>query len=414
MGKHTVGKLSPAKVQKLSVPGMYGDGGGLWLNVGPSGGKSWVYRFMLDGRAREMGLGALHTIGLADARERAMACRRQCLDGIDPLEARDTQKKARRLEAAKAISFRDCAAKYIAANRAAWRNEKHAYQWDATLATYAYPIIGDLPVGAIDTGHVTRVLEPIWSTKSETASRLRGRIESVLNYAATHNWRTGDNPARWRGHLTNVLPKRSKVSTVKHHAALPWREAGKFVSALDAEDGVAALALRFAILTAGRTGEVIGATWAEVDLQHTVWTVPASRMKAAREHRVPLSEGALAVLREAAKLGQEADQPIFPGAKAGKPLSNMAMLALLRRIGRGDLTAHGFRSTFRDWAAETGQPADIAEAALAHIVGDKTVAAYQRGDLLERRRKLMAAWSAFCARPESDGKVVELRQGVVA
>ncbi len=407
-------KLSPAKIKNTSASGMYGDGGGLWLNVGPTGGKSWIFRFMLDGKAREMGLGALHTISLAEAREKALACRKQCLDGVDPLEARHVKRRARQAEAAKAITFRACAAKYIAANRAAWRNEKHAYQWNATLATYVYPTIGDLPVAAIDTGHITRILEPIWSTKAETATRVRGRIEAILSYATTHDWRSGENPARWRGHLENVLPRRSKVAAVEHHAALPWRQAAKFTVALAAENGVAALALRFAILTAGRTGEVIGATWAETDLEEALWTVPGSRMKAAREHRVPLSDGALAVLREAAKLGMEADQPIFPSARKGKPLSNMAMLVLLRRMKRGDLTTHGFRSTFRDWAAETGQPADIAEAALAHVVGDKTVAAYQRGDLLVRRRKLMAAWAVFCGRPEAEGSVVELRQGAVA
>ncbi len=409
-----INKLSPAKVQKVATAGMYGDGGGLWLNVGPTGGKSWIYRFMLDGKAREMGLGALHTISLAEARERALACRKQLLDGIDPLDARDARKKARKAEAAKAVTFKACAAKYIAANKAGWRNDKHAAQWDATLAAYVYPVIGDLSVAAVDTGHVTRILEPIWATKAETAARVRGRIEAVLSYATTHNWRAGENPARWRGHLENVLPKRSRVTQVAHHAALPWQEIAGFAKSLEVENGAAALALRFTILTAGRTGEVIGATWAEIDLHHAVWTVPGSRMKAGREHRVPLSEGALAVLREAAKLGQGADHYVFAGGRAGKPLSNMAMLVLLRRMGRGDLTAHGFRSTFRDWAAETGQPNDIAEAALAHAVGSKVQAAYQRGDLLDRRRKLMAAWNVFCTRPASNANVVEMRQGVGA
>ena len=417
-----VEKLSSAAVKNANRPGMYGDGGGLWLHVGPNAldengkptktGKSWIFRFMLDGKAREMGLGPLHTIGLSEARDRAQACRKALLEGLDPLEAKHAKRKARKLEAAKAITFKDCAGKYIGANKAGWRNEKHADQWENTLTTYVYPLVGGLAVSEIDTGHVTRVLEPIWTTKSETASRVRGRIESVLSYATTHGWRAGENPARWRGHLENVLPKKSKVAKVEHHAALPWRESGAFMKALAAEHGTAALAFRFAILTAARTGEVIGARWSEVDLQHAVWTIPGERMKAGVEHRVPLSADALALLQEAAKLRVDDVDFVFPGGKKDKPLSNMALLMTLRRMKREDLTAHGFRSTFRDWAAETGQPADIAEAALAHTVGDKTVAAYQRGDLLDRRRKLMEAWAAFCSRiPVKDGSnVTDLRQ----
>jgi integrase len=357
-----------------------------------------------------MGLGPLHTIGLAEARKRAQEARRLVLDGIDPLAAKQSKQRQQKLETAKAVTFQDCAARYIAAYRAGWRNAKHAAQWDATLATYAYPVIGGLPVSAVEISHVTKILEPIWVTKTETATRIRGRIEAVLDYARTHRWREGENPARWRGHLENVLPKRSKVRKVKHHAALPWREIAKFMVDLEKQEGIAAMALRFAILTAARTGEVIGAHWSEIDLNQAVWTVPAERMKAGREHRVPLSEAALVVLRVAEKQRTSSDAGtfVFPGSKEGKPLSNMAMLSLLRRMERDDLTARGFRSTFRDWAAETGQPADIVEAALAHVVGNKTVAAYQRGDLLERRRRLVAAWAAFCARPHSDDAVVEL------
>jgi integrase len=392
---------------------MYGDGGGLWLHIGPTGGRSWLFRYTLNGRAREMGLGPAHTIGQAEARERARAARHLCLDGIDPLDRRHAERDARRLAAASTITFKDCAAKYIAANRAGWRNTKHAAQWDATLETYAYPTIGALPVGAIDTGHVTRVLEAIWVAKPETASRVRGRIEAVLDYAATHRWRSGENPARWRGHLENVLPRRSKVAKVAHHAALPWREVAAFMGTLRGQESTAALALRFAILTAGRTKEVLEAPWREIDTTHAVWVIPAERMKAEREHRVPLAEPALAVLREAAKLRGDAapDAPVFPGRRAGQPLSNMALLMLLRRMGRDDLTAHGFRSTFRDWAAETGKPADIAEAALAHTLGSKTQLAYQRGDLLDRRRRLMDQWAAFCGRaaPAGGAEVVSLR-----
>ncbi len=416
-------KLSPIKVRRLKAPGMYGDGRGLWLHVGPSAvdsadplaGKSWIFRYMLRGTAREMGLGPLHTIGLAEARRRAQAARHLCLDGIDPLDQKNGKKARDALVTAKAVTFKACAAKYIASNRAGWRNARHAAQWDTTLAAYVYPVIGQLPVGAIDTGHVTKILEPIWNLKTETASRVRGRVEAVLDYAKTHGWREGENPARWRGHLENVLPARSKVARVAHFCALPWREIGGFMADLERQDGVAALALRFAITTAARTGETIGATWAEIDMQAAVWTVPAERTKAAREHRVPLSDAALAVLRAVAPLRDDrAGGFVFPGQRRGTPLSDMAMLVLLRRR-RTDLTVHGFRSCFRDWAAETGQPSDIAEAALAHALGGKTQLAYQRGDLLERRRKLMAAWATFCGRPvlASGGEVVELRAAVV-
>jgi integrase len=407
-----VEKLSPTKVQKVTKPGLYGDGAGLWLHVGPTGGKSWVYRFMLDGTAREMGLGPLHTVGLAEARRLAAQCRRQRFAGVDPLAARRQATAARRARAAKAITFKNCAAQYIAANRAAWRNAKHGAQWGATLATYAYPVIGDLSVADVDTGHVTRILETIWTEKPETASRVRGRIEAVLDYAGTHRWREGENPARWRGHLEDVLPDRSKVRKAEHHAALPWSEIGVFMADLERQEGVGALALRFAILTAARTGEVIGARWAEIDMQAAIWTVPEERTKAAREHRVPIAEGALAVLREAAGLRQAGDPFVFPGAKKGKSLSNMAMLALLRRMGRGDFTSHGFRSTFRDWSAETtGYQREVVEAALAHAIPDKVEAAYRRGDLFEKRLRLMGEWAEFCGRtaPVVTGQVLALR-----
>lgn len=272
-------------------------------------------------------------------------------------------------------------------------------------------MLGDLPVADVDTGAVMRILEPIWREKAETASRLRGRIESILDYAKARGWRDGENPARWRGHVANMLPKRSKVQPVEHHAALPWREIGGFMAGLADQAGLGALALRFTILTAARTGEAIEARWPEIDMVAGVWTVPAARMKAGREHRVPLSDAALAILREVAPLRDDARGGwIFPGARAGRPLSNMAFLMLLRRMGRGDLTAHGFRSAFRDWAAETGQPSDVAEAALAHTLGSKVQAAYQRGDLLERRRRLIADWAGFCTRPSTEGEVVPLRR----
>jgi integrase len=405
-----IGKLSPAKVRSETKPGIYGDGGGLWLNVSTAGTKSWLYRYMLNGKAREMGLGPLHTIGLAEARERARAARHLCLDGIDPIDAKHTDRENKRLAAASAVTFQAAAHAYIAANKAGWRNAKHAAQWDSTLAAYVYPTIGALPVGEINTGHVTKVLEPIWSEKTETASRVRGRIEAVLDFAKVHRWRSGENPARWKGHIENVLPKRSKVRAVVHHAALPWTEIGALMDRLAEQVSVAALALRFTILTASRSGEALGARWSEIDQQYAVWTVPAERMKAGREHRVPLSNAALAVLCEAATLSDGmGDVFVFPGRKAGLPLSNQSLRDVLHRMSRGDLTPHGFRSTFRDWASETGQPADIAEAALAHTLGTKTVLAYQRGDLLERRRRQMEGWARFCAGQGGGGEVVTLR-----
>jgi integrase len=405
-------KLSPASVTKTTTPGLHGDGAGLWLHVGPHAGektgKSWIFRFTMAGKAHEMGLGPLHTIGLAKARQLARECREMRLAGVNPLEARNDRRAGAKLDAAKAITFKTCADNYIRAHRAGWRNAKHAAQWAATLATYAYPIVGDLPVAAINTGHVTHILEPIWAAKPETAGRLRGRVEAVLDYARTHGWRDGENPARWKNHLENVLPKLSSVKRVEHHAALPWGEMAVFMRELAERNGIGALALRFAILTACRTGEAIGAWWSEIDPDAAVWTLPEARTKSARQHRIPLSEGALNVLREAAALRDAplADGFVFPGAKPGKPLGDTALLDTLAQMGRRDITPHGFRSTFRDWCAETGQAADVAEAALAHLAGDKTVVAYQRGDLLARRARLMQAWADFVL--GNRGAVVQL------
>ncbi|SRR6476469_5774438 len=410
----TIGRLTALKVEKAKRPGMYADGGGLYLRVTEDGTKNWVYRFMLSGRPRWMGMGPLHTIGLADARNRAAACRRQRHDGIDPIEARRAGRQQARLASAKAITFKECASKYIAANRAGWRNAKHAAQWEATLATYAEPIIGALPVQAIDMTLVLKVIEPIWTTKPETAGRLRGRIESILDWARVRGYCEGENPARWRGHLDKVLPARSKVRKVEHHAALPYAALSGFLIGLREQEGIAASALEFTILTAARTGETLGARWSEIDLLDKVWTVPAARMKAGRDHRVPLSARALAILGEmrALRLVSAADAFVFPGGKPGRPLSNMAFLMLLRRMGRDDLTAHGFRSSFRDWAAErTNFPAEVAEMALAHAVSDKTIAAYNRSDLFERRKRLMAQWASFCMTPEQgQGNVAPIRK----
>ena len=398
---HVIGKLTALKVDKASRPGMYGDGGGLYLRVTDDGAKNWVFRFMLNGRARWMGMGPLHTINLAEARKRAGEHRLRRHDGIDPIDARRAERLKARLEAAKAVTFTECAESYIKAHRAGWRNGKHAAQWKATLATYAEPIIGKLSVQAIDTALVLKVLEPIWTAKPETAGRVRGRIESIIDWATARGYRQGENPARWRGHLDKLLPARSKVRRVEHHAALPYAELPDFLRSLREHAGIAARALEFAILTAARTGEVIGARWSEMDLLEKTWTLPAARMKSGRKHRVPLSAPALAILKEMQAHRHPDDAFVFPGAKPGRPLSNMAFLMLLRRMGRADLTAHGFRSSFRNWAAErTNFPAEVAEMALAHTVSDKTVAAYNRSDLFERRRRLMSAWTIYCTAPE--------------
>jgi integrase len=406
-GKMTA--LRVAAIARSKVPGYYGDGGGLFLQISRFGTASWVFRYRVAGRLREMGLGSLDTIGLADARERARKAREQRLDGLDPIEQRKAARLAVQLDSAKAVSFKDCARRYIAAHQPAWRNPKHAAQWGSTLETYVYPAFGALPVQAVDVGLVLQAIEPIWTVKPETASRVRGRIESILDWATARGYREGENPARWRGHLDNLLPARVKVRRVEHHAALPYAEISTFMAALRAQEGVSARALECAILTAARTGEVIGARWDEINLADKLWTIPAERMKGGREHRVPLSVPALAIVASMAAIRSGAF--VFPGGKEGRPLSNMAFLMLLRRMGHGNLTAHGFRSSFRDWAAErTGFPAEVAEMALAHAVGDKVEAAYRRGDLFQKRRQLAEAWAKFCATaPAPAGQVVPMR-----
>jgi integrase len=377
---------------------MYADGAGLYLQVTGDGeakvAKSWIYRFKLRGRSREMGLGSLSIYGLAEARTKATECRRLAYEGIDPIEARKTERAKVALAATKSLTFKECTEQYIAAYRSGWRNAKHAAQWSTTVKTYAEPIIGKLPVQSIDTALVMKIIEPLWSKKSETAARLRGRIEAVLDWAAARGYRQGENPARWRGHLDKLLPARAKVSKVKHHAALPYTELPVFMVALRGQEGVSARALEYLILTAARTGEVIGALPAEII--DDVWTVPAGRMKGNKEHRIPLSASAFAIVEKMRK--DHGGEFLFPGGKRDKPLSNMAMLKLLERMGRSDLTAHGFRSTFRDWAAErTNYPSEVVEMALAHAIDNKVEAAYRRGDLFEKRRLLMAEWAKFCA-----------------
>ncbi len=401
--------LTAAKV-KTAGPGRYGDGNGLYLFVRSAEARFWVFRYTRNGRMREMGLGRAGAddaaVKLADARDRAADLHKMVRAGIDPLDHREAKEAEAAAEAqraaVRAISFRTVTERYLKAHEKSWRNPKHRAQWRNTLDTYAHPHLGDLPVGDVATEHVLAALEPIWRVKPETATRVRGRIEAVLDYARSRDWRTGENPARWRGHLANLLPARGKVAPVEHHAALPWAEIGAFLPVLRAQAGVSAKALEFAVLTAARTGETLGARWGEIDLAAKVWTVPAGRMKAGREHRVPLSAPALAVLTDIAKLRttDNAEAFVFPGAADGQPLSIMAMTMVLRRMKRGDLTVHGFRSTFRDWVGEaTATPREVAEAALAHTVADKTEAAYARGDLFEKRRRLMDQWARFTALP---------------
>jgi len=403
--------LTARRVETQKLPGLFADGGGLYLQVAPSGAKTWIYRFQIAGRRRDMGLGSAAIFSLAEAREKALAARRLVAEGTDPIEARRAQRLAKALDSAKSMTFRQCAEAYIRAHESGWRNAKHSAQWTATLATYAYPHFGDLPVQEIDVGLVMKAVEPIWSTKPETASRVRGRIESVLDWATVRQYRTGENPARWRGHLESLLPKKTKVRAVEHHAALPYVEIAGFLVELRQQEGVAARALEFGILTAARTGEVLGARWDEIDFASCLWTIPGARMKAGKEHRVPLSDTALAILEKMRE--QRASDYVFRGGAAGRPLSNMALLMTLRRMKRDDLTAHGFRSTFSDWCAErTAFPAEVREMALAHAVGDKVEAAYRRGDLFEKRRQLAEAWARFCAavEPVKGEVVVQLRK----
>ena len=388
-------RLTEVAVRAAKVCGRYPDGGGLYLQVSLSGSRSWLLRYRKGSGRHDLGLGPLSVISLAEARRRAQRIRQQLLDGIDPLGQRRADETQARLDAAKAMTFDQCRDAYIAAHEAGWNNPKHRQQWFNTLATYVSPTIGTLPVAAIDTGLVLRVLEPIWTTKPETAGRLRGRIERILSWATTRGYRTGENPARWKGHLDQTLPPQSKVRRVEHHAALPFEEVSAFLVELRSQSGVAAAALELTILTAARTGEVLGARWSEIDFDKAVWSVPADRMKSRREHRVPLTRSVLAVLRRMQEVRR--GDCIFPGQRADGPLSNMAMAMLLRRMGHEGFTVHGFRSSFRDWAAEkTKHDNIVVEMALAHVVDDKTEASYRRGDLFEKRQELMRDWERFC------------------
>lgn len=388
-------ELSDRAVRALKAEGRHAVGGvdGLHLRIAGES-RAWVLRIKVGDRRCDIGLGPYTDVSLAEARETARGHRKKVRDGLDPLMEKQQAKAAARVGRAKAKTFKECAIAYIDAHKAGWKNDKHSKQWGATLETYAFPIIGGLPVSVVDTGLVLDVLRPIWATKTETASRLRGRVESVLDWAKVSGYRDGENPARWRGHLDKLLPARSKVQKVEHHAALPYADVGTFIADLRKREGIASRALEFSVLCASRSGEVRGAKWSEIDLAAALWTVPSDRMKAGKEHRIPLSPAAIALLKA---LPRTADsQLVFP-APRGAALSNMALTAVLRRMDKGGLTQHGFRSTFRDWAGETtAYPREVIEHALAHQLRDKAEAAYQRGDLLAKRTRLMADWAKFC------------------
>jgi integrase len=382
---------------------MYADGGGLYLQI-TEGGASWVYRYMLNGRAREMGLGPLALFGLQEARAKALDARRLRHEGVDPIEARRAARAQTRLDAAKAMTFQQCADRYIKDHRAGWRNGKHVEQWESSVRRFTFPVIGALPVQTIDTALVRKVLDPIWTTKPETASRVRGRIESILDWAKASGYRTGENPARWKGHLDDLLPPRSKLCRVEHYSAMPYDQLPGLLVELRAQDGIVARALEFTILTAARVSEAVGARWSEIS--GDVWTVPAQRMKGGKPHRVPLSRRAMDLLEMLPRNGDL----IFPGPKFGRALNINAPRKLL--IGMCHrVTVHGFRSSFRDWVAERMDfPSEVAEMALAHVVASKVEAAYRRGDMFEKRRRLMDAWAAFCtSEPTERGKVVSLQ-----
>jgi integrase len=399
--------LTTKRIARLSEPGKYLDAHGLYLQVNDNGKKSWLFRYERSGRERAAGLGPIHTVSLKEARERARKARLQLLDGIDPIDAKRAERNAQALAKAQEMTFGQCVVQYLEAHDAAWGSRKHAAQWRMTLTEYCKPI-SNLPVKDIDTDLVLRVLTPLWKTRTPTAKKLRGRIEHVLAWAKGRGLRTGENPARWSGHLDEMLAAPGKVARVRHHPALPYADLPAFMSELREREGIAARALEFAILTAARTGEIIGATWNEIDLTAKVWAIGAERMKAGREHRVPLNDRAMKILQSLPREGGNVH--LFVGAKKGRSISTMAMSDCLRTL-RDGFTVHGFRSSFRDWAAEqTNFPHEVAEMALAHSIASGVEKAYRRGDLFEKRRKLMDQWARYCAtKPvDDDAKIVAL------
>jgi len=422
MGRQ-LNRLSPGKLKSLRDR-LHADGGGLYLNVADGGrNRSWLFRYAISeltekGRQRErwMGLGPIETVSLAEAREAALTCRKLRQQGVDPIEQRNAQRDAARVAAAKKLTFDQCVASYLAAHRPKWRSIRHSQQWERTLRGYASPIIGRLPVASVDTALVMKVLEqsaedgqPLWQAKPETASRLRGRIEAVLSWATVRGYRSGDNPARWTGYLAKLLPSRRELRATVHHPALPYQEIGTFMASVRAQEGVIARAFEFLVLTAARRQEVLGARWTEFDFEQRIWSRPAGRMKGGVAHRVPLSGRALAIVQEMWSLRQ--NEFVFPGQRGVLAPSNF--FKFLKGLGRSDITSHGFRSTFRDWAGEqTNFAREICEDALAHRIGNAVEEAYRRGDFLDKRRKLMEAWARHCSEVcGADVVVVPMRGG---
>ncbi|TAJ83024.1 site-specific integrase [Reyranella sp.] len=388
------------------APGYHGDGGGLYLQVAPAGSKSWIFRFALAGRRREMGVGSFPSVSLAAAREAASKARALVKAGKDPIAVREAEKAQARLQSARGVTWDKAVDLFLKAHLSSWRNPKHRQQWRNTLDTYAKPVLVGLAVAEIGTPEVTKVLDSIWQEKPETASRVRGRIERILDWAKVRGYRAGENPARWRGHLDKVFPPRAKLRKVRHHAAVPIDKLPAVYAKLVKASGVAAKALRFTILTAVRPGETTGGTWPEVDRKAALWTIPAHRMKADKEHRVTLSKEAQAILEEMVEL--RTGQFMFPGHREKRPLSLTALSKALKAAGGGTATVHGMRSTFKDWASErTSFPSEVSEMALAHSIGDKVEAAYRRGELLEKRRAMMEQWATFVRTPQS-GNVVSI------
>jgi integrase len=395
MAARQLHKLTAMRVAKETEPGYYADGGGLYLQISNSGARSWIFMYTLFGRRREMGLGPLSQVSLAAARKEAAECRDLLRHKADPIEARKGAVRQRLADEAPIVTFREAATRYIAARDATWSNRKHAKQWTSTMQTYAYPVIGDVPVSDITTEMIVRIIQPIWTKKGETARRVRGRIKAILDAEAVLGHRSDDNPARYSDHLDRVLPRVKKSRQVQHHPALAWEDMPAFMKELATRPKRAARAMHLLILTATRTNEILFARVEEFDLEAKVWTIPGERMKMKIEHRVPLSEEAVRVVKDA--MTRARDGWLFPGYKVGKPLSNMAMLLLLRRMDRSDITVHGFRSTFRDWVADcTEYPGELAEMALAHTVKSQTERAYRRRDMLERRRQMMEDWGRYC------------------
>lgn len=408
--------LGPLAVRNLTGQGLHfvGEVPGLALQVLQSGAKTWILRMKIGDKRRDMGLGGYPEVSLADARTRARQARQKVREGIDPIEERRAARAALMASAAKELRFKEAAEALIATKEAEWKNSKHRDQWKATLERHAYPAIGKLSVADLELSHILNVLQPIWTEIPETASRLRGRIEAVLDWATVSGYRTGLNPARWRGHLDKKLAQPGKLKARRnerlgsdgHHAAMAIDDAAPFMARLRDAEGMGVRALEFAILTAARSGEVRGASWDEIDLEAGIWIIPGNRMKAGKEHRIPLSKATIRLLKGLPRMA--GTNLVFPAPRGGK-LSDMALGAVLRRM-KVAATAHGFRSTFRDWVGErTAYPGEMAEMALAHAIGSKVEAAYRRGDMFERRRKLMENWARFLAAPISAGAVIPMR-----